>query len=215
MKLDYKNKALQLRKDGYSVKEISKILSVAKSSVSIWVRDVHLSEEAKKRIMANMIKGRYLAAEKKRSQKNETIMRLREEAKAELKGIELIGGAEKLLCALLYWCEGVKNDSYVAFANSDPKLTKLFIDLLCKYFKVDRKKFRAVLHLHQYHNPKIQEKFWSRSLNLSSSQFRKYYLKPNTGIRYRDNYPGCISVRYYDTLLARKLLYLAQIYMGA
>lgn len=115
---------------------------------------------------------------------------------------------------MIYWCEGVKDDGYVAFTNSDPQLTRLFIDLLCKTFEADRSKFSAIIHLHEYHNPEKQKKFWANALNFFPTQFKKHYLKPNTAKRYRENYPGCISVRYYDTILARKLLFFAEAYMG-
>jgi len=47
MKHIEQQKARELRSQGYSIKEISRILNVAKSSASIWVRDVELSEQQK------------------------------------------------------------------------------------------------------------------------------------------------------------------------
>jgi transposase len=44
MKALEKNKAISLRRQGHSIKDISKELGVAKSSVSLWVRNVELTE---------------------------------------------------------------------------------------------------------------------------------------------------------------------------
>ena len=46
MKLDEQQKAVALRKRGYSMREISERLHVSKSSVSLWVRSVPLSPQA-------------------------------------------------------------------------------------------------------------------------------------------------------------------------
>src|SRR3989338_5397304 len=50
MKLDEQQKAVALRKRGYSMREISERLHVSKSSVSLWVRSVPLSPQALKRL---------------------------------------------------------------------------------------------------------------------------------------------------------------------
>ena len=47
---DMKEKARTLRRNGRSVKEIEKKLGVARSSVSVWVRDIKLTEEQKSRL---------------------------------------------------------------------------------------------------------------------------------------------------------------------
>ena len=45
MKKDKKEEAIKLRKEGLSLNKISEELKVAKSSVSLWVRNVELSEQ--------------------------------------------------------------------------------------------------------------------------------------------------------------------------
>lgn len=44
MKLVEKAKAIELRKEGKSLKEISDILKVSKSCISVWVRAVKLTD---------------------------------------------------------------------------------------------------------------------------------------------------------------------------
>ena len=61
MKQEEMNKAIEMRKTGASIKDISKALSVSKSSVSLWVNHIKLSNEQKmilnNKQMVNRLKG--------------------------------------------------------------------------------------------------------------------------------------------------------------
>jgi len=133
----------------------------------------------------------------------------------EFENIQLSEAAKRLMCAMLYWCEGAKDyHGGVHFTNSDPYLVRLFMQLLIEGYGVERNKFVALLHVHEYHDVKTQQAWWANILGLKKTQFNKPYLKSHTGKRNRKNYPGCISLRYYDSILSRKLMYLAQAYTG-
>ena len=214
VKRDLQIKAVTLRKSGHSLSEIADQLNVAKSSASLWVRNVKLSEKALRRILMCRQRGIQKGADARRQQAEVSKNRIFKEAEDEIIGLRTSKKINKLILALVYWCEGAKDDSSVSFTNSDPNLTRSFIDLLEKSFDIERRKISARLHLHEYHNPKIQLTWWSKKLALDEDQFKKFYLKPNTGKRKRDNYPGCVNIRYYDSFLARKLLYLAIVYLN-
>lgn len=213
--IEIKEQAINLRKRGYSLREIVRILNIGQGTASVWLRDIILSDKAKTRLLSRIKKGQYVAAENKKAKTAAINSELFNAAKNQITRIKLDKNVGQLMCSMIYWCEGCKDDNQVQFTNSDPKLAKLFMDLLEKYFGVSRKKFRVSLHIHEYHNYSKQLKFWLEKLNISKEQFHKPYLKPNTGKRIRDNYPGCASIRYYDTMLARKLLTLAKAYLGA
>jgi transposase len=53
MKRETREKARQLRYSGMSVRDIAKTLSVSTASVSVWVRDIELTEEQKAVISGN------------------------------------------------------------------------------------------------------------------------------------------------------------------
>ena len=117
----------------------------------------------------------------------------------------------KVFCALLFWCEGTKDiHSGIHFVNSDPLLIKTFLSLLRSSFNIREEKLRVCLHLHEYHSPKKQILFWSRVTGIPSSQLIKPYRKPHTAKRIRKDYPGCASVSYYDSSLAKELFILAK-----
>lgn len=129
-------KAIALRITGKSYNEIAKDLGVWKSSLSYWLKNIKLSEEAieilKKK--SNYPKEKFKDWNIQRHKKAQT------ENKKYLnnfsKKIKFISNRELLLIgAALYWGEGYKNQikgcgQYVSFCNSDPNMVKIFMNFL-------------------------------------------------------------------------------------
>lgn len=111
----------------------------------------------------------------------------------------------KIHCALLYWCEGGKTKNSVHFSNSDPALVRTFPKLFREAFSVDESKFRIIVHLHEYHDKQKQEEFWSQVCGIPLDQFTKQFTKKNTGKRKKLDYPGCVAVKYYSSLVLYEL----------
>lgn len=217
MKLKHEEKlrAIALREKGYSLNEIVEAVGVAKSSVSVWVRNIPLTRKARKRLLTKIKLGQLVSAEHKREKTQKLLEIYRKKAVEELGGIKFDKKINRLLCALFYWCEGAKDASHgIYFANSDPSVIKSFLRLFRQGFDVDEKKFRVCLHLHEYHDPQKQLRFWSKTMEIPLSQFIKPYLKPNTGKRIRKNYPGCASVRYASSDMARQILMTASAFLS-
>jgi hypothetical protein len=112
----------------------------------------------------------------------------------------------KGICALLYGCEGTKNDTRAAFINSDPDLIRFFLSLFRKAFPVDEKKFRVQMYLHGYHDEKQQLRFWAGVTGIHEEQFSKTFQKKNGEKNIREGYQGCISVRYNSADVQRELV---------
>ena len=204
-------KAKEFRKKGYSLKEISTKLHVSKSTASVWLRDVKISEEGMKRIEKRKGVGRLKSRETKRLKRERRVTQLREDARDFLEDVKLDKKTVRLLCALLFHCEGGKDTrAGITFINSDPSLMKTFLTLLRNSFEIDEKRFRALIHLHDYHSSRKQLLFWSKVTRIPPAQFLKPYRKPHTGKRVKDGYQGCVSIRYYDSLVGQKLAILAQ-----
>ena len=214
MKIIEKEKALELRRSGYSLGQIHKELSVSKSTVSVWVSGIKLSKEAKAKIQKRSSDGQLRSQELKR-QKRKAKEKLAENyGKNVVLGTALNKNSLEIICSMIYWCEGNKSlrDS-VFFTNSDPKLISNFLYLFRNSFNVDEGKFRVCVHIHDYHEDEKQKDFWSEITSIPKEQFIKSYRKPNTKKRIRDNYQGCAQVRYYDIDVARKLQATAKEFM--
>ncbi|MDP4020877.1 MAG: helix-turn-helix domain-containing protein [Candidatus Adlerbacteria bacterium] len=210
-----KQQALILRKQGYSLSEISSRLRISKGTASLWLRHIILPKKAQARIQdrskRGILKSRVLRMSRTRAL-------LDEAAHSALQTLSHIPEAEhlsRLYCSLLYWCEGekAKNDKSLSFTNSDPQLVGAFLKQLRRGFDLDENKFRVCVHLHAYHNTNKQLLFWSKITNIPIAQFIKPYRKTNSGKNIREGYAGCASVRYYDVRIARQVQALARAFL--
>jgi len=201
-----KLEAIRLRKEGKSVPEIATKLNVAKSSVSVWVRNVPLSPTAEK-ILLKKISAGQLAGGKSRH--NAVLRREAEYLQLALEEINRTTSTKQHhlnYCALIYWCEGAKSANCVDFTNSDAQLVSLFLKLFRSCFAISESRLRVSLHVHDYHDIDTQINFWSKVTSIPKQQFIKPYQKPHTGKQIRDNYQGCVSIRYHNTEIARQLM---------
>jgi hypothetical protein len=204
--VETKEKAEKLRTRGYSLSEISHILKIYKSTASVWLKDIELNQKAQKRLEKRHILGQYKAMQTVKIKRDLIKNKIDEISVHSIKNIKLNKELYKLLCSFLFWTEGGKStDSYVFFTNSDPKMVATFVKLIRNSYELDESKFRALVHIHKYHDEKEIKNFWSKITDFPLAQFSKSYQKPNTGKRIRDNYMGTIRIRYYDYKIALEL----------
>jgi transcriptional regulator with XRE-family HTH domain len=204
-----KNKATELRKQGFSFREISGKVGISKSTASLWLKDVDLSKIAKKRIYKLGVDGRNKGNESVKNRIAKEDKKIFVAAKKSIAKCSLLKKDLKIVCALLYWCEGGKTEqSQLTFINSDPKLIEYFLNTLRKAFNIDEKRFRVLLHVHGYHNIENQIKFWSNITRIPEVQFTKPYNKLNAGKRIKEDYQGCVSIRYYGREIRQEMMFL-------
>ncbi len=214
MKALERNKALVLRKKGWSEKEISGELGVSKSTVSLWVRNLKLSDKAKKILSKKFSLGQIKSQEAHRNITKQKVEAAEDFANEILIDYKNSNTTTLILCSLIYYCEGTKSMYQpVYFTNSDPLLLCLFLKLFRSSFNLNERKFRVCVHLHNYHNIRDQLNFWSKTLTIPRSQFSKPYLKKNSGVYKKEGYRGCVSLRYYDNDIARRLNIVAKAFM--
>ncbi len=212
--IEVREKAVGLRSKGYSFNEISDRLNISKGLLSQWLSGLVLSPEAKQRLRGKISAGQLAAIESHRKKTRKLQEEYDYRSALIIDAFHPDKNVALVLAAMIYWCEGAKNPSRgIDFTNSDARLVKTFLNLLRTAFVLDEKKFKAVVHVHSYHDPARQIKFWSKVTNIPVSQFSKPFLKRNSGRRIREGYEGCISVRYFDAKIGRQLLSLAQAFM--
>ena len=154
MKAKEKKLAIKMRKRGKSMNEIVKKLGVSKGSVSLWVRDVRLTEKQRKTLSS---KGFSIdAIEKRRNNrlKNEYNKRrlMVDKAREDIK--EISDYELKIIGAMLYLGEGRKSQRTVSVANADPDVIKMMMKFFRKTCKVTEDKFRGHIHIHSHLNIK-------------------------------------------------------------
>lgn len=204
-----KEKAIELRKQGKSLLEISQILHTAKSTSSLW-----LSTEKNRGLYGTMTKQEWMKFIQQKSVvalHKRTILRQQKreiEAKHQILDLKVPMETKRSILATLYWAEGSKGEGVLDFANTDPRLCLIFITLLRTCYELDESKFRIRLHLHKYHNEREIKKYWSELLAIPISQFNSIVWKkePNSGKRYRRNYHGICFVKYNSVDLQKRLM---------
>ncbi len=194
--------ARKLRREGESIKSISKRLEVSSGSVSIWCEDLVLSQEQKQKLHERQIKaghkGRMMGAEMNRRKKMENI------ALQEKSAHEIIGRMTKrdrlMLGIGLYWGEGVKGrSSGTALVNSDPSVI-LFARDWFEQLGVKRSEFNPYIYVSELHRKREHKirKFWSNLLSIPPRQFSKViFLKGRREKIYEnhDSYFGVLALR--------------------
>lgn len=190
--MDEQARARELRADGWTMPEIAAELGVSRSSVSIWVRDVPYTPRRPPRTGYD---ASTRSPNKLQVRKQEEIDRLLAE------GRERIGSLSErdLLIAgiALYAGEGSKTPGEVRFANSDPRMIRLFLRWLRTFVEVDEKRLRLKLYLHEGLDIDAANDFWAEVTGIPISQFRKpYRAVPDPSIRKAKHIYGCPSVCY-------------------
>jgi hypothetical protein len=181
-KLQLKQKAVALRRQGFSYREILEHVPVAKSTLSEWLHSIGLSKHQKQRLTEKKLASARRGAEMKRQKRVLLTNGIIEDARRE---IGKISHRELLLMgAMLYWAEGSKQKPHqpsaaVRFTNMDVRMIRFFLIWLKEVFKIGIEDLTFSLYIHETHRPRLKEiiSFWSDALKISKDAFRKIYFK--------------------------------------
>lgn len=204
MKASHKEKAIKLRKQGHSYSDILKVVPVAKSTLSVWLRDVGLSKPQQQRLTAKKL----AAAKRGGAARNKT--RIDTTAEIVDRSKKQIGVVSKrelfLIGAVLYWAEGTKEKdgtpgSGIQFTNSDPKMLRIFLLWLRSVCMIDEEKIHFQVYIHETNNSRVREvvEYWSKNLNVTEDRLSKIYYKRNKVLTNRKNtgeyYFGLVRIK--------------------
>ncbi|MDP2922738.1 MAG: hypothetical protein Q8O30_03330 [Candidatus Omnitrophota bacterium] len=202
-KLQEKQKAIKLRKQGYSYSEILKIIPVAKSTLSLWLRSVSLARRQKQRLTQKKIQAALRGAETRREQRLEKIKNIFLETKNDIG--QITRRELWLIGIILYWAEGSKQKEHnvsqgVKFSNSDPRIIKIFLNWLEKIFSIKKEDIRFRICLHETAVDKLEavKKYWSEQTGFPIGGFQRIDWKKNKINTKRkntgENYFGLLNV---------------------
>lgn len=205
MKLEEKFMALKLRNSGKSYSDILKIIRVSKSTLSLWLRDIKLTNTQKAKLKKRQKSG-YGGAKANQKKRIESTKKIIALAKREVKN--LINNPLFLSGLMLYWAEGDKSELYehVKFSNSDSEMVKIIMRWFREICEVPEKKFRICIYIHALHCRKDIEKYWSEVTGIPNQQFYKTQIKPTSLIQRKNKlYNGTCSVVIGSRSLFRKI----------
>jgi transposase len=198
---DLRSRARELRGQGMDYEEIAAALGVAKSSVSLWVRDLptppRLSYAELRKRSAEGAR-RYWAAERPARE----AWRMADRVAAAAQIAELTEREYLIAGAIAYWCEGSKSKPHrrgerVIFMNSDPSLIRFFLRFLV-VAGAPRRDVVFRICIHENADVDAAQTFWANVTGASPEQFRRPTLKRHNPTTQRKNvgesYHGCLRV---------------------
>lgn len=180
-----KQKAIELRKQGFSYRDIMKEIPVAKGTLSGWLNRLTLSPEEEQklidRVQANKDRGASRAALSNRTRRIARDAITEREARAffekNKKNMEFLTGI------ILYWAEGSKRNSCFSFINSDPDMLVVMKKWMLRYLPISEEDLRIRLFIHEPFRKDNLEVFWSKTLDFPMEKFQSTFIKhtPHAG----------------------------------
>ena len=149
------------------------MVGVSRSSVSLWIRDVPLKPA---QIEALRRRDPRFNAAANGSAANRALARERRAA-YQASGRRRARSADLLYAmgCMLFWAEGSRDRSVVAFTNSDPEMARFFMRFLRRSFDLPDEKVHLSCNLFSDHLPGQHaiEQFWLDTLQLPRTCLRK------------------------------------------
>ena len=195
---DLRERARELRLQGWTYDQIQVELGCSKSSISLWVRDLPKPERLDPTQQAKLAAQRrweheLAVRDEERQQTKEAARR----AIGELSQRELF-----VLGVGLYWAEGAKDKPHarrerVIFVNNDPDMIRVFLAWL-DLLEVERTHITYRVMIHESADVEAAEKYWAEITQTDRTSFGRTTLKrhnpktvrKNTG----DDYRGCLAL---------------------
>lgn len=195
-----RERAIELRRHGLSYREIRAQVPVAKSTLSLWLRQVGLARAQRQRLTE-----RKLAAARRGSQKRhaECLARIAAIHNSAIQEARELIQATDVMWAVgttLNWAEGAKTKPWRSharfqFTNMDPLTIALVRCWLRRYCNVDESDLLFDIYIHENADVESARMHWMRHLGILKSQLRTYFKKHNSNPR-RYN----VGRTYYGTI---------------
>jgi hypothetical protein len=211
--INFKDKALALRKQGKTYRDINAVLGTAipKSTFSTWLHSMALTEvelstiEARKR--NNILNGNK-KADFNRKLRKEVVSQATKDRYAHLHDLARKNDIAKICLAILYLCEGSKRrSSGCCFGNSDPHIISLFLELLRNSYETDESKFRCTVQCRADQDPEKLALFWSGATGIPLKLFyppqidKRTIGKPTKKLDYK----GVCKIDYFSVAIYNEL----------
>ncbi|MEU0475276.1 hypothetical protein ACWEWP_26485 [Streptomyces olivaceus] len=196
---DVRDRARELRLQGWTYDQIQVELGCSKSSISLWVRDLPRPERREPSEQAK------LAARKRWEHELAIRDEVRRQTKeAAARQIGNMTDRDLFMAGIaLYWAEGTKDKPYdrrenVLFVNSDASVIKLYLAWLRLLgVKQDRLAYRVMIHVTA--DVESAKRYWADLVGVDVPRLQKTTIKKHNPKTVRKNvgadYHGCLVVR--------------------
>ena len=186
---------------------------MAKSTVGLWLKNVQLTKEQKERLYNNngfvnplfgnrCMQQKYLEVRKK----SQMIGR----KKMKQRNPDYVAGC------MLYWAEGTKNRTSVAFTNCDVNMHKVFIGFLLEQCNVKKENIRMFINCYLDNGLTLLdiENYWLKELDLPKTCLTKATIKNNISKAKNKWIYGVCRITVHDVCLMQEIYGAIQEYAG-
>lgn len=213
-KSEMRQQARDMRQSGMSVREIAAALGVSKGSVSMWVRDIVLTDEQIHILKARQSRygGQYSGAQTNRDNARRMRESFQEQGRIkarERRPLHMAG-------CMLYWAEGAKHRNKLYFVNSDPNMLRFYVRFLREELGVIDEQMSVHIHCHSDRPDEIQriERYWPELLHLPASCLKKTFVKKGSDVRKNTLRNGICGIAVHRTELTQHIYGAIQEYAG-
>lgn len=219
-RLEDKKLAIELRKKGFSYREIQEKVPVSKGLLSGWLNNLTLTEQ-EEMVLKDKVKNLQDTGRIKSMLSNRNRRKEREKVASD-SAIQIfeknVSSPLFLIGVTLYWAEGSKRDSSFQFINSDPEMIVFMYKWIKKYLQVIDDKITFRLFIHKIPGYEGCEEKWAKKLGIEPYLFKKTIYKPTRhAIKKNPDYQGCLRITvsgiYYLRLMKAWQKLLIQYYV--
>ncbi|PZG80387.1 hypothetical protein C1I97_35940 [Streptomyces sp. NTH33] len=194
-----RDKARELRLQGWTYDRIQVELGCSKSSISLWVRDLPKPERRDPSEQAK------LAARKRWEHELAVRDQARQQTKAAAaQEVGEMSDRDLFMAGVaLYWAEGTKDKPYgrretVIFVNSDPGVVQLYLAWLSLLdVEAERLQYRVMIHMTA--DVEAAKHYWADLVGVDAATFQRTTIKKHNPKTVRknvgENYRGCLVIR--------------------
>ncbi len=190
-KSELKIRARKLRSLGKSIKDIARIIEVSQSTVSLWCRDIKLTDKQLKMVLDEkqhlITRGRLKGANFQRMKRVNAIRQATEEAK---KLNKLTKGEFFIAGLALYLAEGTKTYGTVQFTNSNKQIVRFMIEWFYRFYNIKKMDIKFSIHINSIHKNREKEiiSFWRNYLKIKPENFTNFrYVKTKPAKKYENH----------------------------
>ena len=171
MRFEEKQRARELRRQGWSYNDILKEVGVSKSTLSLWLRDIPLTEEQIAALACKFRAGRERFIHKMRVRRDTRWADYHREAEEEYAALSK--DPEFMFGLALYIGEGSKTQQNdLCITNCDPRVIQKALEFFLKV-GVPYASLRCAVHLHPGLSVEVAESYWQKVTGLPKTQFHR------------------------------------------
>lgn len=176
---EVKEKAIKLRKEGYSYNYIIKQIPVRKSTLSDWLHDIPFKPN--KHTIETIGNARIASGKYKHQLRVDSLFKAKIQAE---KDISSLSNRDIMMLGLgLYIGEGGKTGGVTRMINSDPKIITFIIKWWRTCFEIEEEQLMVRLHIYPDTDEKMAIEYWSKNTRLPIKQFYKSTVDRRTNKR--------------------------------